>query len=219
MAHVKLPLFPLHTVLFPGMALPLHIFEQRYRSMVSECLHSRRPFGVVLIKSGREVGAPAVPYPVGTTARIARVDRMPNGCLNIEAIGQERFRLVEVETEPSGRLAAVVQPFPLATGDSAGARQAARALAPFLGRYLALLAEAAHTTLDARRLPRDPASIAFLAAIVAQIPLAEKQELLSAPSAADLLRREHTLYRREISLLRSMLSTGATIERAPIYRN
>ena len=66
-----LPLFPLNTVLFPNMVLPLHVFEERYKLMINTCLAQDKPFGVVLIYSGTEAGGPAVPHSVGTVARIA----------------------------------------------------------------------------------------------------------------------------------------------------
>ena len=63
---IEISLFPLNTVLFPGQVLPLHIFEDRYRLMIRECLAEEKPFGVVLIRRGREVGETAEPYMVGT---------------------------------------------------------------------------------------------------------------------------------------------------------
>src|SRR5690242_121607 len=98
---MKLPLFPLHTVLFPGMSLPLHIFEPRYRTMINECLSSGAPFGIVLISSGREVGEPAVPHTVGTTAHISGAERLPDGRLNIEVVGQQRFQIIELHQDQS----------------------------------------------------------------------------------------------------------------------
>jgi len=70
---MELPLFPLNTVLFPGATLPLHVFEERYKQMINQCLESRSPFGVLLIRSGNEVGTPTEPFEVGTTASIAHV--------------------------------------------------------------------------------------------------------------------------------------------------
>src|ERR1700757_4702903 len=96
LARMKLPLFPLNTVLFPGMALPLRIFEPRYRLMIEECLTSGGSFGVALISSGREVGDPAVPHRVGTSARIAGAERLSDGRLNIEVVGQERFHILDL---------------------------------------------------------------------------------------------------------------------------
>ena len=81
----RLPLFPLNSVLYPGTLLPLHIFEERYRSMISRCVEEKVPFGVVLVRSGEEVGGPAEPYDVGTTARVARLQRLPDGRMNLVA--------------------------------------------------------------------------------------------------------------------------------------
>ena len=83
----NLPLFPLNTVLFPGMVLPLHIFEERYKLMMNRCLEQERPFGVVLIREGAEVGEQAVPYDVGTTSVIAGVTRYDDGRMNIVSLG------------------------------------------------------------------------------------------------------------------------------------
>ena len=71
-----LPLFPLNTVLFPSEALPLQIFEERYKQMMQDCLDSDSKFGVVLIKSGSEVGEPAIPHSMGTVAHIVQVNRV-----------------------------------------------------------------------------------------------------------------------------------------------
>jgi Lon protease-like protein len=73
-----LRLFPLQTVLFPGMRMPLHIFEERYKLMIRECIEQDAPFGVLLIRDGAEVGAGAVPHNVGTTARISQTTCSPS---------------------------------------------------------------------------------------------------------------------------------------------
>ena len=70
---LQLSLFPLNVVLFPGMPMPLHIFEERYKAMIGECVDREEPFGIILIKEGQEVGEPAEPVKVGTTARIVQV--------------------------------------------------------------------------------------------------------------------------------------------------
>src|SRR5579859_1918313 len=89
-----LPLFPLEqVVLFPGMSLPLHIFEDRYKVMIGACHVTDQLFGVLLIRSGSEVGAPAQPERVGCIARMLRVDRLPDGRMTILTIGEQRFRL------------------------------------------------------------------------------------------------------------------------------
>ena len=93
----SIPLFPLHTVLFPGAVLPLHIFEERYRQLVRE----GRDFGVVLIQQGREVGSVPQVHDVGTLATLEEVDPLPDGRYNVVVKGLQRFRLLSVgEPEP-----------------------------------------------------------------------------------------------------------------------
>jgi Lon protease-like protein len=98
----ELPLFPLHTVLFPRGRLPLRIFEPRYMDMAKGCLREGTPFGVCLIREGREVGAPAVPEDVGCTARIATWDMVQLGVLQVMARGERRFRILERRTQADG---------------------------------------------------------------------------------------------------------------------
>ena len=95
---VELPLFPLNVVLFPGMRMPLHIFEERYKTMIGQCVEREQPFGVVLIKEGKEVGDPAEPFRTGTSARITRVARLEEGRMNIVTHGERRFELVEIRS-------------------------------------------------------------------------------------------------------------------------
>lgn len=99
---VELPIFPLHTVLFPAGVLPLKIFEQRYLEMVGGCMKDDKPFGVCLIAEGGEVGAPAVPHDVGVTARIVEWDMPQLGVLNVVTRGQNRFRIVHREVSRQG---------------------------------------------------------------------------------------------------------------------
>ena len=93
---LQLPLFPLNLVLFPGMSLPLHIFEERYKTMISDCIDRDAPFGVLLIKEGLEAGGPAEPFRIGTTARITQNTQLEGGRLNILTIGERRFELVDI---------------------------------------------------------------------------------------------------------------------------
>jgi hypothetical protein len=104
-----LPLFPLHTVLFPGGRLPLKLFEQRYLEMAKECLRTNAAFGVCLILDGREVGEPALPALVGCTARIATWDMPQLGVLNVRALGEQRFRVIDHRPEKNGLLRAEVE--------------------------------------------------------------------------------------------------------------
>lgn len=93
---MELPLFPLRTVLFPGMPLPLQVFEERYKAMTRELLASGGAFGVLLIREGREVGGGAIPFSVGTTARIEEWKELPNGRFVLTARGERRFRLTRL---------------------------------------------------------------------------------------------------------------------------
>lgn len=105
---VRIPLFPLGTALFPGGSLPLRIFEPRYRRMIARCLSEHTTFGVCLIAAGREVGAPAVPYLIGTEAQIVSADHLRYGVVNIVVRGRRRFRVLDHEVEQDGLLSGVV---------------------------------------------------------------------------------------------------------------
>ncbi|MBI3241076.1 MAG: LON peptidase substrate-binding domain-containing protein [Chloroflexi bacterium] len=214
----ELPLFPLRTVLFPGMPLPLHIFEERYKALVGECLRNHTPFGVVLIKAGAEVDAPAKPHLVGTSTRITNVERLSEGRLNIETVGQDRFRILELR-EHRPYLSALVENYPMSDSDSSLALKAARHLRPWVSRYMTLLAKAAETPFDPDRLPADPLALAYLAAIVLQSPVNTKQALLTLPSTVDLLDHERNLYRSEIVLLNALLTQIPEDDHSPFSAN
>ena len=105
-------IFPLGTVLFPGGALPLKIFEQRYIEMTKVCIRDARPFGVCLIKEGNEVGAPAVPEPIGCLATIERWDMPQLGLFQLHARGGDRFRLHEHHIAASGLMTGKIERLP-----------------------------------------------------------------------------------------------------------
>jgi Lon protease-like protein len=105
----EVALFPLNTVLFPGGRLPLRIFEQRYMDMAKACLREGAPFGVCLIRDGKEVGAPATPMHVGCLARIAAWDMPQLGLLHVTALGERRFRIVERRVQPDGLARASIE--------------------------------------------------------------------------------------------------------------
>ncbi|MCS6909072.1 MAG: LON peptidase substrate-binding domain-containing protein [Anaerolineales bacterium] len=200
-------MFPLNTVFFPGMTLPLHIFEPRYRQMINRCLARSEPFGVVLIRRGMEVGGYAEPYPIGTYGLISRVEQLHDGRMNIEVIGQERFRVLALHHDEA-YLTGTVEKFPLVEAHGPTVARCARRLVHWLGRYLKLLSEVANIPFDRQSLPTSPLALAYLAAIIIQAPLGEKQTLLSCPTMDEMLERECTLYRRELSLIRAMLDSG-----------
>jgi Lon protease-like protein len=97
-----IPLFPLHTVLFPGGPLPLRIFETRYTDMVGRCAREELPFGVVLIQEGEEAGEVATTATVGCTARIADFYTLEDGLLGISCVGDRKFRVRRVWRESDG---------------------------------------------------------------------------------------------------------------------
>ena len=90
---MRLPLFPLHTVLFPQATMSLHVFEPRYREMVGRCLEHDDPFGIALILEGEEVGDYAIPRRIGTEAAIIASQRFPDGRYDIVVEGRRRFEI------------------------------------------------------------------------------------------------------------------------------
>lgn len=111
-ASHEVPIFPLSTVLFPGGLLPLKIFEQRYLEMTKACLRDGKPFGVCLIREGREVGTAAVPEPVGCLASIEQWDMSQLGVFNLVARGGERFRILDMRVAANQLISASVEPIP-----------------------------------------------------------------------------------------------------------
>ncbi len=106
----ELPLFPLHTVLFPYAQLQLHVFEDRYREMVRSCVEFDKPFGIVLIREGSEVGGQADPYMVGTAVRILKVIPYDDGRMDIQVEGERRFRIRELDEDAHPYLLGRVEP-------------------------------------------------------------------------------------------------------------
>lgn len=202
-----LPLFPLNTVLFPGMPLNLHIFEPRYREMIDLCIDTQQPFGVVLIEEGQEALGPlARPHPIGCTAQIVHVERLDDGRMNITAIGMERFQIHQLHHDRS-YLVGTVDMLPLGSDDPARMERAGNRLRPWVERYLSVLAEATDSdAFDPAGLPTDPLALAHLAAAVVQIPAEQKQALLAAAQASELLTSVRAIYRREVALLNAIVS-------------
>jgi Lon protease-like protein len=203
---IELPLFPLNTVLFPGMPLTLHIFEERYKRMMRTCLRTREPFGVVLTRHGVEAFGPlAEPHYIGTTARILETQPLKDGKMNIVALGQKRFRILDLDfSHPY--LVGRVELYPLINGDSFRLEKTGRRLRPWVERYMHILTEVNDVELNPDHLPNDPMVLAYLAAVLLQIPPEQKQELLAAERALDLLTDMCQIYRREVPLLRAMLN-------------
>lgn len=204
---MEMPLFPLkNVVLFPGMMLPLHIFEPRYREMINRCASEKIPFGVVLIEEGAEVGEAATPHKIGTAARITRLERYDDGRMDILAIGTQRFEVVELNHSRS-YLSASVRHFPVINSDTYLASQLVQKVRPRIVEYVELLAKASNTKLKLDRLPEDATTLAFLVAISLQVSPKDKQALLAMPSISDMLIREAHLLSREMLFTRHMIDT------------
>ena len=101
---MKLPLFPLQTVVFPGGRLPLRIFEQRYLAMVKDAIAADTPFGVCAIREGEEIGGGAVPHSIGTLVQIIEWDMPETGIFHILTEGVSRFRIDRTDTRADGLL-------------------------------------------------------------------------------------------------------------------
>ena len=108
-------IFPLGTVLFPGGALPLKIFEQRDIEMTKVCIRDGRPFGVCLIREGGEVGTPAAPERIGCLASIEKWDIPQLGLFELLARGGERFRLLDSHVAPNGLISGSIERIPADT--------------------------------------------------------------------------------------------------------
>lgn len=218
-----LPLFPLNAPIVPGLVLPLHIFEPRYRAMVAELLaeplEEAREFGIIAIRDGRSVaedGAAAL-FDIGTATALRQADELEDGRYDIVTTGTRRFRLLEVDlSEPlaRGRVEWLPEPTGLATTDLV------QSVAGAFGAYQELLggglgrseSEAEDGTDDdgdadvdeTDHLPQDPVVLSFLVTAAMVLPVAERQQLLSAPDAAERLTMARSLLRRENGLIAAL---------------
>jgi Lon protease-like protein len=211
----EIPLFPLDVVLFPGMALPLHIFEPRYREMTARCLDSDVPFGVVLAlpesEQGREV--PAHVGTVGTMARISDYERLPDGRYNLLATGTERFEIIELR-DGKPYLTGLVRP--LSDLDTVEAESSLEATAPNGHGSVAALAAQAQAALEAYlrqvltllgsgdceiTIPTDPIELSYVIGMCLTCEDCEKQELLEARTAAERLAKGTAFLRAEAEAL------------------
>jgi Lon protease-like protein len=201
----ELPLFPLNVVLFPGMALPLHVFEERYKEMVGRCIEANEGFGVVLIREGQEVGEPADPFDVGTVARIASVERLPDGRMNLVTVGTRRFRCVEHVQERPYRVARVtwLDDDELPAGECDALAAEVRAAVEEYLRAVYALAEQPRRAIT---FPDDVAMLSFQVGAVLQIAAPERQRLLEETATDARLRQELVFLRRETRLLQMLLS-------------
>jgi hypothetical protein len=202
----ELALFPLNTVLFPGMVLPLHVFEERYKLMINRCLEEDRPFGVVLIREGKEAGGDAIPYTVGTTAEIAGVTHLDEGRMNLVSIGIERFRLRRIR-KGLPYLVGQAEPWPLREEARDRAQELVGPVRALFRHYLSILAQAQGDKIDIEEIPDEPKALALLIGVALQVSMPLKQRLLNQPSILGMLRVEKAILRREQLLLDFILRT------------
>ena len=214
-----LPLFPLGTVLYPGLLLPLHIFEERYRQLVRDLLDNGEAprFGVVAIREGRETGVTGVSslYPVGCTAVLRQVQRYPDGRYDIVTAGAQRFRLLGLD-DSRPYLQGEVELLPDEAGDPAQARLAAHAVRPVFSSYLRALTSVAQPDPD---LPDAPVALSYVIAALMVVDLPGKQALLAEPDAVGRLTAERAMLARETGMLRGLTSAPAPELRYSPYSN
>jgi uncharacterized protein len=219
----RLPLFPLGTVLFPGLVLPLHIFEPRYRSLIRDLMElpadQTREFGVIAIRGGWEVptSAPAgltaggslTLYDVGCTAEIRQITEHPDGRFDIVTVGRRRFRLAELAQDPAPYLVGEVDLLGEPIGDVASVERLAAAVLELFQRYITLMRQDAPDVGE--QLPDRPAVLSYLVAASAALSLDDRQRLLAAEDTARRLRAERSLLRRELALLSRLRAVPAPL--------
>ena len=190
-----LPLFPLNSVLFPGESIPLQIFEDRYKQMLKDCLNADSRFGIVLIKSGREVGSPAEPHNTGTVAQIVQSTEIDGGRFLVSATGVQRFEISEVlQRRPyiSARVELLAEdqdPW-LPNTEMEVIRQA-------FTKYASLVSGLSGGWIRRSRGPNDPVALSYHIAETLLVDLDEKQALLEEPSAPRRLEAELDILRRD----------------------
>jgi ATP-dependent Lon protease len=203
-------MFPLGMVLVPGMVLPLHVFEPRYRQLVRDCLDGEGEFGVVLIERGSEVGGGDVRTDAGSMARIVQADELPDGRFVVGAVGVRRIRVERwLDDAPYPR--ALVADWPDPDGHASDVTGG-----PGLAEVAALLrrSSALHTELGEAALPldlelSDDLLIAsYQAAAVSPLGPVDKQALLCAPTLARRVEMLRDLLLDHLELLEARLSAG-----------
>lgn len=234
-----MPLFPLSTVLYPGLPLPLHIFEERYRQLVKDLLAGPEPpaFGVVAIREGRETGIDGVSalWPVGCTALLRQVQRYPDGRYDIVTTGARRFRLLSLdESKPYWQ--GEVELLPEDPGDEAAAATEADIVRAAFGGYLRALSSLAEhdpardepeddiepdagPAIAIPDLPADPVALSYAVAASMIVDLSDKQALLAQPDAVARLAAERVLLAKETTMLRRLTSAPAPHLRYSPYSN
>jgi Lon protease-like protein len=204
----ELPLFPLQTVLFPGMPLRLHIFEPRYRLMIRHCLQRDSTFGVALIAHGSEANGPLpTPHHIGCVAKISYLEPLGNGRSNLLAIGGDRIQIGQID-RGGPYLTGQVRSLELQSESLHQLDEDNQRLRSQFCRYLSLLAELGVWRETDVNLPDEPLALVYAVSAVLQVPKDEKQQLLGVNSASALFEEVGLLIRREMALLQSLGARG-----------
>ena len=200
------PQFPLGTVLFPSMVLPLHVFEPRYRSLVADVLDGDAMFGVPLIERGNEVGGGDQRTDYGTMARIAEAEQFDDGRWAVVAVGVERYRVVEwLDDDPYPR--AVIELWP----DEAPSVDVGTLLSDVSAKFKRCMGLAAESGLNVGPLPPEIDDVvlrSFHMSALAPVGPLDKQTLLGAPDPVRRLELLDGMLDETIELL--VLELGST---------
>lgn len=194
-----LDLFPLNTVLFPGSAMPLRIFEPRYLAMVGQCLEGDRRLGIILLRKGRAEGGGEVEiHEVGTVAEIMGANHRPDGSVGIQIVGRERFLVREV-TQRQPRLIAEVDLLEWYADDARA--EAVEELRREFGHYWRRLLEATGQWSRQMSMPDSPRDLAETVGAGVQIDASRRQLLLEQRTLGDLVKLELEVLRTQIPKL------------------
>ena len=207
-----LPLFPLGTVLYPGLLLPLNIFEERYRELVRDLLDGPEPrrFGVVAIRKGRETGVDGISalYQIGCVATVREVAEQDDGRYHLVTVGTQRFRLASLD-KSRPYLQGEVDLLEEEVGDEAAAGLAVQAVQRGFHGYVEALASRESVEVSVPELPDEPLLLSYLVAASMILDLSVRQDLLAEPDAERRLGAERALLARETTMLRSLTATPA----------
>ena len=181
----NLPLFPLHTVLFPGSTIPLNVFEDRYKTMINDCRATDDMFGVVLIKEGEEVGGPSIPHEVGTVAKITNMREISGGRIYLSALGTERFKIREI-LQDTPYLNATVEVGEL-DDDPYIPEIELESTKEAASTHVKHLLSISGGWVDSTRTPSHPVELSYFLAQLLQIDMAKKQDILGNDSCRERL--------------------------------
>jgi Lon protease-like protein len=210
-----LPIFPLNTVLFPGVSMPLHVFEDRYRALVHHLLtiqdRTKRVFGVVAIREGYEVGTHGVQsvHTTGCLAQMTSVEPYADGRFDIEVVGRQRLRLDALDTSGTFLAGSVELAADADERDPGTTAEAEAAVATFEA-YRTRLSELRGGEVLQVDLPQDPAYLSYTLAASCLLTLRERQTLLEVDSARERLTLLRHALRQEMRAMRAIPSLPAT---------